>query len=173
MGGAGATIDDEIFDEGKLPGEPLLYVCSPTQTDETLAPHRKEIVFILAIVPNLAVYRDWPDSIRGFRERILARMRKSGIDIRESDIELEKYFTPKDFESVLGSFNGTAFGLAPDFLQSAVFRPRIKSRDIRGLYHTGMSTHPGGGIPMVLTSGRLAAEQVAKDFKVWEPRVRT
>ncbi len=68
-----------------------------------------------------------------------------------------------DFESLYGTSFGNAFGLSPDFFQSAAFRPSIKSKDVQGFYHVGASTHPGGGIPMTLTCGRLAAEQIQKD----------
>jgi len=156
---------EEIFNQGKLPSEPLIYACCPTKTDESLAPPGKDILYILAIVPNLKGSVNWSRDAAEFRKRIFARLQQNNIKIQESDIELEKMFTPRDFETTYGSFNGTAFGLAPDFFQSAAFRPSIKSKDIKGLYHVGMSTHPGGGIPMVLTCGRLAAKQISKDFR--------
>ncbi len=153
----------QIFDEGRLSDDPLLYVCSPTKTDPSLAPEGKEVVYILAIVPNLSAKPKWPDDAKPYRKKIFARLKQNGIDIQDSDIELEETFTPNDFESVYGSHLGTAFGLAPDFFQSAAFRPTIKSKDLKGLYHVGASTHPGGGLPMVLTCGRLAAEVIEKD----------
>lgn len=154
---------DEIFVEEVLPEEPLLYVCCPTKTDPSLAPEGKEAVYILALAPNLRNAEEKPD-YDAFRTKVLLRLAASGVDIRPEDIELERIFTPRHFESMYGSFYGNAFGLAPDFLQSACFRPFSKSRDVKGLYHTGASTHPGSGIPMVLTSGRLVADQVARDF---------
>lgn len=155
----------EIFERGVFPEEPLLYVCSPTQTDPSLAPEGKEIVYILALAPNLKDSNASPEDITSFCERIFRRIKSNGVDIEQKDIELRHVFTPQDFESSYGSFYGNAFGLAPDFFQSACFRPQSKSKDVKGLYHTGASTHPGGGIPMVLTSGRLVAEQVDADFR--------
>ena len=155
----------EIFNEGRLPQEPLIYACCPTKTDPSLAPEGKEVLYLLSIVPNLTSKVNWSSDLESFRKKVFERLQKNGVAIQEDDIELERHFTPKDFESTYGSFRGTAFGLAPDFFQSAAFRPAIRSKDVEGLYHVGMSTHPGGGVPMVLTSGRLAAEAVRKDFK--------
>lgn len=150
----------EIFEAGVLPKEPLLYVCSPTQTDASLAPAGKDILYVLALAPNLNSGIDWDKELPAFRQRVLERIRQNGIDADEHDIELERVFMPKDFESRYGNFYGNAFGLAPDFFQSACFRPMTKSKDVSRFYHVGASTHPGGGIPMVLTCGRLVADQV-------------
>jgi phytoene desaturase len=154
---------DQIFVEGRLPDKPLLYVCCPTKTDASLAPEGGEAIYVLCIVPNLNGKVDWAAELPGFRKKILDQFLANGIEIREDQIALERHFAPQDFKDLYGSQNGTAFGLAPDFFQSAAFRPAIKSRDVKGLYHVGASTHPGGGIPMVLTCGRLAAEQIQKD----------
>lgn len=154
----------QIFEEGVLPEEPLLYVCSPTRTDPTIAPKGKEIVYVLALAPNLKGKTDWKAEEEDFKRRIFARLEEAGMGIRPEDIELQKTFTPMDFESRYGTFYGNAFGLAPNFFQSAAFRPATRSKDFKGFYHVGASTHPGTGIPMVLTSGRLVAEQVEADL---------
>jgi phytoene desaturase len=156
---------DQIFIEGRLPDEPLLYVCCPTKTDPSLAPEGGEAVYILALVPNLTGKVDWATAAPDFRKKIFEQFRAHGAPIPEDQIVLERSFTPEDFKSMYGTSLGNAFGLAPDFFQSAAFRPAIKSKDVPGFYHVGASTHPGGGIPMVLTCGRLAAEQIEKDAR--------
>jgi len=156
---------DEIFVKGVLPQDPLLYVCVPSKSDPTAAPEGKEAVYILALTPNLKGFVDWENDLGLFRKRVFDVLAQRGFEIAERDVELERVFTPRDFESQYGSLYGNAFGLGPGFFQSACFRPSIKSHDVARLYHTGASTHPGSGIPMVLTSGRLAAESAAKDFK--------
>jgi phytoene desaturase len=155
---------EEIFEKGKAPRQPLLYVCVPTKTDPSLAPEGREAVYILALVPNLKLARLGEEDLELLRGRVFDRLRLAGVDIAEEDIELERRFTPEDFQGVYGSFYGNAFGLAPDLFQSAFFRPATRSRDVRGLYHAGASTHPGSGVPMVLTSGRLVAEQLGRDL---------
>lgn len=155
---------DQIFNQGTLPDEPLLYVCCPTQTDPSLAPEGHEALYILCIVPNLNGKVDWTKDRAEFRKRVFKRIHQAGIEFEESDIQMEEQFSPEDFRDLYGTHLGTAFGLAPDFLQSAAFRPSIKSKDIQGLYHVGMSTHPGGGIPMVLTCGKLCAHRIRQDI---------
>ncbi|MBF0253791.1 MAG: phytoene desaturase [Candidatus Omnitrophica bacterium] len=154
---------DEIFGRGELPSEPQLYVCCPTKTDPSLAPEGKEIIYALAITPNLKSKIDWEARLPKFRLQVIERLKKAGADLEESDIEVEKFFGPRQFESHYGMQYGTAFGLAPDFFQSAAFRPGIRSRDVRGLYHVGSSTHPGGGVPMTVLCGRIASDQIRKD----------
>jgi len=154
----------QIFEEGVLPDDPLLYVCSPTKTDPSLAPKGKDIVYILALAPNLKGKVDWAVDLAKFRKRVFERLAKSGVSIDRKDIELERHFTPEDFESRYGSLYGNAFGLGPDFLQSAAFRPSSRSKDVRGLYHVGASTHPGTGMPMVLMSGKLAGDRIQKEM---------
>lgn len=155
---------DQIFSEGRLPDEPLLYVCCPTKSDASLAPEGGEALYVLSIVPNLDGKVRWPDAAADFRKKIFKLFEENGIHVAEDQIVLERQFTPENFKSLYGTEKGNAFGLAPDFFQSAAFRPLIKSKDVKGLYHVGASTHPGGGIPMTLTCGRLAAEQIQKDF---------
>jgi len=155
-----------IFDKGLLPEEPYLYVCCPSKTDPLAAPEGKEALYILAIVPNLKGRVHWGREAKAFRKKILERLAANGTPVREEDIEVEKVMTPHDFEKEFGTYDGAAFGLSPDFFQSAAFRPPIRSKDVRGLYHVGASTHPGGGIPVTLTCGKLAAEQIVKDFGV-------
>lgn len=154
---------DQIFLEGRLPDKPLLYVCCPTKTDTSLAPEGGEALYVLAIVPNLNGKVSWPAAAVNFRKKIFDLFRENGIELHEEDIVLERQFSPEDFESLYGTHAGNAFGLSPDFFQSAAFRPSIKSKDVDGFYHVGASTHPGGGIPMVLTCGRLAAEEIHKN----------
>lgn len=154
----------QIFNQGCLPDEPMLYVCCPTKTDPSLAPEGHEVLYILCIVPNLTGKVDWKSDREAFRKLVFKRIQHAGIDLDEADIQMEQQFSPEDFRDLYGTHHGTAFGLAPDFLQSAAFRPSIKSKDIQGLYHVGMSTHPGGGIPMVLTCGKLCANRIRTDL---------
>ncbi|GIR49422.1 MAG: hypothetical protein CM15mP58_15190 [Burkholderiaceae bacterium] len=79
-------------------------------------------------------------------------------------IVTSKVFTPDDFEQRYLAFNGAAFGMEPLLLQSAWFRPHNKSEDIKGLYMVGASTHPGAGIPGVLTSAKLLDKVIPESF---------
>ena len=75
----------------------------------------------------------------------------------------EEIFTPLDFRSNFNTYNGAAFGLKPTLMQSNYFRPHNKYGHCKGLYFAGASAHPGAGVPIVLTSAKLAAEEILRD----------
>ena len=77
------------------------------------------------------------------------------------DVEVEQVLDPQDWQR-LGMARGTPFALAHTFRQTGPFRPRNVDSRVPGLVFVGSSTVPGVGVPMVLVSGRLAAERVAE-----------
>jgi Phytoene dehydrogenase and related proteins len=83
----------------------------------------------------------------------------------KAHIDFEKIFTPNDFETEFNAYNGATFGLAPTLLQSNYYRPHNKYKYAKNLYFTGSSVHPGAGVPIVLTSAKLAYEEILKDDK--------
>ncbi len=146
---------------GRLPDEPALHVCIPTITDPSLAPAGHDVVYILVPCANTLCDIDWEVEGPKLRERTLAKLETCGLPGLRDKIVFERSFTPPQFEELYGCYAGAAYGsLTPSFLQSACFRPRCKSEDVDALYFVGAGTHPGGGVPIVLTSGRLAAEAV-------------
>ena len=103
------------------------------------------------------------------RERCIRALERAGWEGLEQDIVVERQWTPLDFRAQYGLFRGSAFGLAHTFFQSAYFRPHNRCAEIPGLYFVGASTHPGGGVPIVLTSSRLVADAVQADARVPAP----
>jgi phytoene desaturase len=152
---------DDICRKKILPRDPAMHVCIPTRTDPSLAPEGHDVVYVLAPCPNTQCDIDWERDGPILRERVLDKLEATGLPGLRDNIVYERAFTPPDFESHYGCYAGAAYsGLAPTFLQSAYFRPHSRSEDVRDLYFVGASTHPGGGVPIVLTSGRLAAEEI-------------
>ena len=148
---------------GDFPEDPALYTCIPTRTDPSLAPDGHDVLYVLVPCPHSKSKVDWHNDAPAIREKILDKLQRLGFgDLREN-IVFEKQFTPLDFEDRYSLYAGSAFGLAPLFTQSSVFRPRMKSEEIDGLYFAGAGTHPGGGVPIVITSGRLAADCMSAD----------
>ena len=88
---------------------------------------------------------------------------KTKIDNFEDLIEFERIVTPKDFEGRFNAYNGATFGLAPTLFQSNYYRPHNKASHCENLYFVGSSVHPGAGVPIVLTSAKLTANEVMKD----------
>ena len=157
---------DDICGAKVLPHDPAMHVCIPTRTDPSLAPPDHDVVYVLVPCPNTQGNIDWDKEAPLLRERVLDKLEATGLPGLREKIVFERDFTPPQFESLYGCHAGSAFsGLTPAFLQSAWFRPHSRSEDIQNLYFVGASTHPGGGVPIVLTSGRLAAEEILASRK--------
>ena len=154
-------IIDDICVRHILPRDPAMHVCIPTRTDPSLAPPGHDVVYVLVPCPNTNAEIDWKREAPLLRERVLTKLESEGLPGLRDNIVFEREFTPPEFESLYGCCAGAAYsGLTLGILQSAYFRPHSRSEDVNGLYFVGASTHPGGGVPIVLTSGRLAAEEI-------------
>ncbi len=157
---------DDICRKKALPRDPAMHVCIPTRTDPTLAPEGHDVVYVLVPCPNTQSAIDWDREGPILRERVLDKLEATGLPGLRANIVYERAFTPLDFETHYGCYAGAAYsGLTPSFLQSAYFRPHSRSEDVRDLYFVGASTHPGGGVPIVLTSGRLAADEIVANAR--------
>lgn len=156
----------DIFERRTLPDDPSFYLYVPSFLDKTLAPEGCEALYILVPVPDLSGDNvQWrEETMTAYRDKVLDLVERETIfsDIR-SHIMVEKAYTPKDFESRFFAMNGATFGLRPTLRQSNYFRPHNKFPGAEGLYFCGSSTHPGAGVPIVLTSAKLAAEELMRD----------
>jgi phytoene desaturase len=146
---------DDIFEKHVLADDFSLYLHRPTATDPALAPPGCDGFYVLSPVPNLQSGTDWPavgETYRRSIEELLARTVLPGLP---DAIATSRLLTPQDFQDRLSSFRGAAFGLEPVLTQSAWFRPHNASEDVEGLYLVGAGTHPGAGLPGVLSSARV------------------
>lgn len=158
---------EEIFD-GKLLDKASFYVYIASKMDETLAPEGKDGLYILIPVSDLSTAQyEWNEETIGhYRSQILNKLKTiEGFETIEEDIISESYTTPNDFESRFNAYNGATFGLRPTLTQSNHFRPQAKAKKVDNLYFTGSSTHPGAGVPIVLTSAKIATEELMLDDK--------
>lgn len=148
---------DQLLVAGTAMSDPSRFVCVPSLHDTSAAPAGHTSLYVLEPVPNLAVGRiDWDTARDGFRERLGEFLTGAGYP---SDIVTEELVTPLDWQAQ-GMAAGTPFALAHTFAQTGPFRPGNVERRAPGLVFAGSGTVPGVGIPMVLISGRLAAERV-------------
>ncbi|MBM7865465.1 phytoene desaturase [Heliobacterium gestii] len=154
---------DQIFEQDALPDDPAIYLYSPTRIDPSVAPQDKELIYVLVPVPNLSSGIDWETELPRFREKVIAKLERADLPDLRQHIEFEKIYTPHTFKQRFNLFQGAAFGLAPTLLQSGYFRPHISSDDVENLYFVGASVHPGGGVPVVMTCGKLAADLILKE----------
>ncbi|MCG5052648.1 MAG: phytoene desaturase [Myxococcales bacterium] len=155
---------DDIFHGQNLPDDFSLYLHAPTVTDPSLGPPGCETFYVLAPVPHLGNANvDWEAEKERYADRILAYLERWLPDLR-ANLVTKRTFTPRDFQSTLHAFNGSAFSVAPRLRQSAYFRPHNRDGGIPGLYIVGAGTHPGAGVPGVINSAKATAHTVLSDL---------
>ena len=152
---------ETMFNRLDLPVHPTIYVNVTSKVDPGDAPPEGENWFVLLNAPRNAG-QDWPALAARARQSVLARLSRAlGCDVG-AWIEVEKIIAPPDIERDTGSTYGSLYGIASHSPVSAFLRHPNRSRRIRGLYFAGGSAHPGGGMPLALLSGTLAADLAEK-----------
>jgi phytoene desaturase len=145
---------DDIFKRHHLAKDFSLYLHRPTATDPFLAPPGCDTFYVLSPVPHLDSGTDWKQEAEPYRKAIAKMLEETILPGLQENLVESFVMTPEDFKDRLLSYKGAAFGLEPLLTQSAWFRPHNRSEDIEGLYMVGASTHPGAGIPGVLSSAK-------------------
>jgi phytoene desaturase len=145
----------DIFDRKILADDFSLYLHRPTATDPSLAPPGCDTFYVLSPVPHLGSGTDWSETAERYRRALSKSLSETVLPDLEANIVTSRVTTPQDFQDRLLSFRGAAFGLEPILTQSAWFRPHNRSEDIDRLYLVGAGTHPGAGLPGVLSSARI------------------
>ena len=145
---------DDIFKKKVLADDFSTYLHAPTRTDPSMAPAGCECFYVLSPVPNLLGDVDWEVEKEAYAEKILASLERVCPDLRKH-VVTKRIMTPNDFETDLDAYAGSAFQFEPVLHQSAWFRPHNKSEDVAGLYFSGAGTHPGAGMPGVLSSAKV------------------
>ena len=156
----------QIF-KGRFPDDPSVYVYAPTTMDASLAPEGCDGIYVLTPVPELKTGGiDWKDekTREDIKKKIFMQLQRiEPLKGFERSIVFMREFTPVDFKERFNSQFGATFGLRPTLLQSNYFRPHNKSSSCKALYFAGASSHPGAGVPIVLTSAKLAVNELLKD----------
>ena len=153
----------EIYTSKQWPTDPLFYVCTPSVTDNTVAPEGHENMFFL--IPVATGLQGDTDELREqYFEKILDRFEKySGQQIKDSII-YKKTYSVSNFVNDYNSFKGNAYGLANTLMQTANLKPACRSIKIKNLFYTGQLTVPGPGVPPCLISGEVVAKQATKYY---------
>nr|HQU05350.1 phytoene desaturase family protein [Acidocella sp.] len=150
----------DIFDAKYLADDFSLYLHRPTATDPSLAPAGCDAFYVLSPVPNLQGMVNWQQAAESYRQTIETYLNASILPGLSDCIVTSKIMTPLDFKENYLSLHGAGFGMAPRLLQSAWFRPHNKSEEIENLFFVGAGTHPGAGVPGVISSARVLDEVV-------------
>lgn len=145
----------DIFEKKHLAEDFSLYLHRPTATDPSMAPPGCEAFYVLSPVPNLTGDTDWAKMAEPYRQAVEQRLEETLLPGLKDSVEVSRVMTPLDFRDRLNSVHGAAFGLEPLLTQSAWFRAHNKSEEVEGLYLVGAGTHPGAGVPGVLSSARV------------------
>ena len=154
----------DIFTNKIVANDFSLYLHRPTATDPSLAPEGCDSWYVLSPVPHLDSTTDWTTFAKEYRNKIVAYLEERYMPNLGKHIVSEHYIDPLHFRDELNSYKGSAFSVEPILTQSAWFRPHNKSEDINGLYFVGAGTHPGAGLPGVMSSGKIAAKQISSDI---------
>jgi phytoene desaturase len=157
---------DDIFKNKILASDFSLYLHRPTATDPSLAPDGCDAFYVLSPVPHLDSGTDWNVVGESYRQAIAQHLSETLLPDLEHNIVTSRIITPQDFQDRLYGYKGAAFGLEPVLTQSAWFRPHNRSEDFENLYLVGAGTHPGAGLPGVLSSARIL-DKVVPDASVF------
>ncbi len=154
---------NEIYTSKKWPTDPLFYVCTPSITDNTIAPIGQENLFFL--VPVAAGLEGDTEELReAYFQKILTRFEEKTGQSLQSSIIYKKSYSVSNFKSDYNSFKGNAYGLANTLMQTANLKPSCRSIKIKNLFYSGQLTVPGPGVPPSLISGEVVAKEVNKYF---------
>jgi phytoene desaturase len=146
---------EDIFSRKHLSDDFSLYLHRPTATDPAMAPPGCDSFYVLAPVPHLESGVDWSVKAEPYRQAVEDRLADTVLPGLRGSIITSHMLTPIDFQERLLSYRGAAFSLEPQLFQSAWFRPHNRSEEVEGLFLVGAGTHPGAGIPGVLSSARV------------------
>ena len=146
---------NDIFNKKVLADDFSLYLHMPTITDPSLAPEGCESFYVLSPVPHLGGDVNWEEKAKEYRDKIMKFLEDNYLPDLQENIIAEHYVDPRYFQNVLNSHLGSAFSVQPVLTQSAWFRPHNRSEDFKNLYFVGAGTHPGAGLPGVLSSAKI------------------
>ena len=167
FGRSWAGVFDELIDKRTLMSDPSILVTNPTYSDPTLAPAGRQVYYVLAPTPNLDADIDWRTESPRYRDELIRTLEARGYVGFGDAIEVEDITTPLDWQA-RGMERGAPFASAHTFLQTGPFRP--SNLWGQNVVFTGSGTQPGVGVPMVLISGRLAAERITGPDRSYRSR---
>ena len=146
---------EDIFNNKKLNNDISYYLHRPSATDKSMAPEGNDCFYVLVPVPNNQSKINWEHEGEKMKNLVIDKMEKDLMPNLRENIVADFYLTPDYFEKELNTKFGSGFSIQPKFTQSAYFRFHNKSEIYDGLYFVGAGTHPGAGVPGVLSSAKV------------------
>jgi phytoene desaturase len=155
----------EIHDEKISPREPTIYISVSSRTDPGHAPEGHDNYFVLVNAPARDPKQPWTQpEAQGYRDLVLQRLERFGFDDLPRRIVAERIFTPSDFATRDLAHHGALYGWASHSIRTSLFRPPLRAPGTRNVFFAGGTTHPGGGIPLVLLSGKMVADLIQREI---------
>lgn len=151
----------DVFSRKVLADDFSLYLHMPTITDPSMAPPGCESFYVLAPVPHLGAKIDWATQAKPYRDRIMGFLEERYLPGLSRHLVTEHMIDPRHFQETLNSYLGSAFSIEPILTQSAWFRPHNRADGLPNLYFVGAGTHPGAGMPGVLSSAKIVDDLIA------------
>ncbi|MDF9796873.1 phytoene desaturase [Catalinimonas alkaloidigena] len=152
----------DIYQNRKWPEKPLFYLSVTSQTDSSVAPEGHEnLFFLIPVAPGL---KDSETIREKYYHIVMDRLEHLIGQEVKSAVVFKKSYAHNDFVKDYNAFKGNAYGLANTLMQTAILKPNLKSKKVKNLYYTGQLTVPGPGVPPSLISGKVVAEEIAKDY---------
>ena len=181
MGDTFAELLKEIYDQKVLSDDLSLYLHRPAATDPSRAPEGCDAFYVLAPVPNKRAKVDWKEAGEKIRVQVQAQLEGTLLPGLGECLESSFFVTPDDFQKRFNTHLGSGFSIAPIFRQSAWFRFHNRSEELENLYFCGAGTHPGAGVPGVLSSAKIVEKLVPpprsldpdSDFEVFRSKSKT
>ncbi len=152
-----------MFETRTIPEDPCIYVCAPSRTDASVAPEGCENLFVLCSAPPIDGNLDWHQAGAMYEAQIIASLERRGLTDLSKRIRVRERFTPMELMHLYNANAGAIYGISSNSMRTAFLRPPNRDRKIEGLFFAGGSTHPGGGLPLVALSGKVAAS-LAMEF---------
>ncbi|WP_084146712.1 phytoene desaturase family protein [Paenibacillus wynnii] len=150
----------DIFERKRSPQHPAIYICHSGYSEPDMAPKGGSNLFILANAPYINDSCDWRKESNSYGRNISSTLAGYGITgINKADVM--QHYTPQDIAEDTLSHKGAIYGISSNSVRQTFFRPGNRSKDVKGLWYVGGTTHPGGGTPVVSLSGRLVGEYIA------------
>lgn len=151
----------DIFTEKVAPQDPAIYICCSSCSEPEMAPEGGSNLFILANAPYISDRWQWKHELSIYQNKILGKLSDAGITELDQ-AEVMSHYTPEDIQRDTLAYRGSIYGISSNTVSQTFTRPSNRSKDIKGLWFTGGTTHPGGGTPVVTLSGRLVAEEIIR-----------
>lgn len=152
-----------IFEHGVPAPDPTIYIAATSVSEPQHAPPGHMNLFVLVNAPALNQRINWAREAAPYHDLVIAKLERLGLSQLQQHIVYQQIWTPADLQDRYNAARGAIYGLSSNKMFSAFMRPPLRARSLRNLYFVGGGTHPGGGIPLVLLSGRAVTHHVCAD----------